>query len=200
LPLLGGDVITFNYTNFFVGPMAKNVKFFHGQLDRYLRVDDRTTVSDSAALRATSSVESVAAFISGLRLDVSDVPRIDMPAIVPPIGFKPVMSREQLRTWAAADELLQRADQIIVVGYSFATADEHFNDLLRKSNTSARVVVVNPNLGPALIEAARVLGVDSASLVDRHHGEFEVRASRRLTGVNARGEDLDAALLEDLMR
>ena len=136
LPSSGGDVITFNYTNFFVGNTGSRVKYFHGRLDRYLRTDDRTTVSDNDRLRAASSVDTIVSFLDHIRLDVAQAPHVDFPAIVPPISFKPVMSREQLSP-GRTDALIQRADDTVIVGYSFATADEHFNDLFADSQASA---------------------------------------------------------------
>jgi hypothetical protein len=75
-----------------------NVRFFHGRLDRYLHVEDRSVVTDDALLKAAVNVPAIAKFVEGLRLDVTKAPQIDMPSIVPPISFKPVMSREQLLT------------------------------------------------------------------------------------------------------
>ena len=193
LPALGGDVITFNYTNFFVGPMESRVKYFHGRLDRYLRADDRTVVDD--VLRATTSVDEVVAFFDHVRLDVAQIPHVDFPAIVPPISFKPVMSREQLLVWADADECLQRADAVVIVGYSFATADEHFNDLLRKTPPSCRVFVVNPDLEAAMPAACRILNVDPQTLERKQIAGFDVQASRRITCIAAKAEQLDAELL-----
>jgi hypothetical protein len=193
LPRLGGAIITFNYTNFFVG--TTRPMFFHGRLDRYLRVDDRMIVGNDPRLRGAPSSDRLVSFFDGLRLDVNNTPQLDIPAIVPPISFKPVLSREQLRTWAAADTVLQQADQIIIVGYSFAVADEHFNDLLRQTRASTRIVVVNPELDGTLARAGGVLGIAPDSLRSREHGGFEVRPSRRLIGIKAKAEDLDGDLL-----
>lgn len=194
LPQLGGNVITFNYTNFFVGG-AGTPLFFHGRLDQYLRVDDRRTVIDDPKLRGAPSAERHVSFFEGLRLDVSKGAQLDIPAIVPPISFKPVMSREQLHAWARADSLLQEADQIVIIGYSFGVADEHFNDLLRQTRETARVVVVNPELDSTLGRAGAILGVTAESLTEKPLGTFEVRSSRRLTGIRAKAEDLDNELL-----
>lgn len=200
LPSFGGDVVTFNYTSFFVGSTDSRVKYFHGRLDRYLRADDRTTVSDDALLRAASSVEGIVSFLDHIRLDVAQAPHVDFPAIVPPISFKPVMSREQLLAWAETDAVLQRADQIVIIGYSFATADEHFNDLLRKTSQASRVLVVNPDLDTALPAACNILGIDPGILTVKEVGGFEVRASRRASAVAAKAEQLDSDLLSAVMR
>lgn len=199
LSTLGGDVITFNYTNFFLAG-ADQVKFFHGRLDRYLRVDDRRVVSGTQALRSATNADSIASFIDQLRLDVADLPHVDLPSIVPPVAFKPVMSREQLRVWAEADAVLERADVVVIVGYSLAMADEHFNDLLRKSNPRSRVLVVNPDLDTVMRNACRILDIDNSSLATTVRNEHDVLASGRLIGVRARADELDEDLLSAALR
>lgn len=200
LPRLGGAIITFNYTNFFVGNTSARPIFFHGRLDRYLRVDDRTTVGDDPKLQGAPTSDRLTSLFDALRLDVKNAPQLDIPAIVPPISFKPVMSREQLHTWAEADTLLQQADQIVIVGYSFAVADEHFNDLLRQTSPSTRIVVVNPELDGTLARAGAVLGAPPESLTRREEHGFEVQSSRRLTGVKAKAEDVDEDMLRAALR
>ena len=105
------------------------------------------------------------------------------------------MSREQLQTWAHADTLLQQANQIIIIGYSFAVADEHFNDLLRQTRGTTRIVVVNPELDGTLARASAVLGIAPETLTSEERGGFEVRSSQRLTGIRANAEDLDGDVL-----
>ena len=158
LARLGGDVITFNYTNFFDDVTSKRVLHFHGSLDDYLRLDTRQVVRSDGIFRAAVTIEAIAQAMATLRLDVQNYPKLDIPSIVPPTTFKPVMSRQQLRTWAQADQMLHEAAQVIIVGYSFAFADEHFNDMLRSLRPDTKVVVVNPDRSAPLQAACRVLG------------------------------------------
>jgi hypothetical protein len=200
LPGLGGDIITFNYTEFFPRQIAKRVRHFHGTVSQYLRVDDRRLVTDDPMLRAATTVDGVAAFIHDLRLDVRDHPSLDMPAIVPPVSFKPVMSRLQLSEWAEADRSLQEADRIVIVGYSFATADEHFNDLLRNTRATTRVLVVNPDLTGCCERVCRILGIQQDALTDRERRGFTVRASNRVTCVGAGAKHLTSEFVEEMFR
>ncbi len=195
LPGIGADVITFNYTNFFESSMLSRVKFFHGRLDRYLRLDTRDLVTDDPRLRAAVDVDRVVAFIDALRLDVGEDPAIDVPAIVPPTTFKPVMSRDQLRVWVEADDMLQKASVVVVVGYSFGLADEHFNDLVRKTHEQTRVVIVNPNLEASVDLGSRLLGVDPGSLVRSQTEGHHVFRSQRLTCAGARASDVTSDFL-----
>jgi hypothetical protein len=198
LPRLGGHVITFNYTDFFDRRTARDVCFFHGRLSEYLRLDTRDLVADDPYLVAATSVEGIVRFIEQVRLDITTPMSIDVPSIVPPTSFKPVTSRAQLLTWARADALINQATEIVVVGYSFALADEHFNDLLRHANSRIKVIVVNPDLAGASREAARVLGIDPASLTATSAGGFDVQRSGRLVCVAAKGESVSNELLQAL--
>jgi hypothetical protein len=200
LPSIGGDIVTFNYTNFFPSTLVKQVKFFHGRLDRYLRVDDRQVITDDPALLHATDVSSITSFLGTLRMDVREPGAIDLPAIVPPISFKPVMSREQLRTWVEVDDRLQNAAIIVVVGYSFASADEHFNDLLRRSNPHSRVLVVNPDLGTPLKNVCRVVDIDPESLSASQRRGYDRRASGRLIYVAAKAEVVDGAFIDEMSR
>jgi hypothetical protein len=200
LAQLNGDIITFNYTNFFDSTTVRRVKFFHGRLDEYLRLDTRSLVgvSDDANLRNARDTEGIVNFVETLRLDVNNAPAIDVPSIVPPISFKPVMSRRQLSTWASCDDLLHRAGAVVIVGYSFGMADEHFNDLLRNLPASTRVLVVNTSRGPA-DAAARILGLDPKQFAPTEVDGQQVLRCGRLTAIEAKAEDLDEPLMSRLI-
>ena len=190
---LGADVITFNYTDFFDSQTARRVSFFHGRLTDYLKLDSRELVSDAGE---AGTIDGIVSFLDSLRLDVAAVPAIDVPSFVPPTKFKPVMSRTQLRTWANADDLIRQASTAVIVGYSFALADEHFNDMLRHANPRLRVVVVNPDMATASREASRVLGIAADELTSQQAGDFETRRAGRLVCVAAKAEDVS----EDFLR
>jgi hypothetical protein len=195
LPEIGGEVITFNYTNFF-DQRVRSPLHFHGNLEEVLQVEDRVLRKPSGIGVATP--DHLAHVLAGLRLDVSDYPNVDLPGIVPPTSFKPVMSRRQLQTWAKADDLVQAAKTILIVGYSFATADEHFNDLLRSS--SARVLVVDPNMAVVPQRVCQVLNVDRGQLTERRVGEWDVLASRQVTCVGAKAADVTVTLVKAALR
>jgi hypothetical protein len=63
------DVITFNYTNFFGDPLQSKVRYFHGRLDHYLRVDDRVTIADDIDFRTAATADQIMKTFARLRLD-----------------------------------------------------------------------------------------------------------------------------------
>lgn len=199
IPAIGADVVTFNYTNFFLATEPNRTHYFHGRLDRYLRLDDRETVLDDR-LRRITSLNDLTHYIEERRLDVEKWPAVDVPHIIPPTAFKPVWSREQLRTWVDVDDVLQRAALVVVVGYSFAIADEHFNDLLRKSNEHSRVLVVNPDETRCLPAACHALGITSEHLTQSTRSGFSISSSGRLVFVAAKSEDVNSGFIAEMTR
>ena len=198
LPAIGDDVVTFNYTNLF-HPRPRSVHFFHGRLDQYLKLDTRELVTNDRRLQDATDVASLIPFLDSLRLDVTSGMDFDLPAIVPPTAFKPIMSREQLLVWADVDGLLQKAELVVIIGYSFARADAHFNDLLRKGATDARFVIVNTDpTGPAQ-ELAAIIGLDPSRLQPTERGGFDILTGGRITAVHAHAEDLDDDFLVKLL-
>jgi hypothetical protein len=63
LPQLGGEIVTFNYTNFFEKETLPHVHFFHGRLDQYLRIDTRELVVNDPDLRDAKGVDSIVPFL-----------------------------------------------------------------------------------------------------------------------------------------
>jgi len=131
-------------------------------------------------------------------LDVRNYPAVDIPAIVPPLSFKPVMSRTQLLAWAGCDTILQAANRIVVVGYSFATADEHFNDLLRHTKSSTRIIVINPDLVTTPVQACRALALDPAWLTAARTAGRESLSLDRLICLKATADEVDQRFYESL--
>jgi hypothetical protein len=70
-------------------------------------------------------------------------PNCIVPSIVPPLKMKPVLSNAFIEVWYRSKQAFQDAKRIVVVGYSFNYADEHFNDLIR-CNKDKQIIVVDP--------------------------------------------------------
>ena len=137
--------ITLNYTSFLQNQLGNNnVICFHGGLDEYVRMDTRNLMSIENILECSPQK-----FISDtVKFDVSDNDikrhRHVIPAFVPPLRIKPVLSNKYIDLWAEASKLVREAEHIVVVGYSFNSADEHFNDILRQ-HPNRRIDIVVPN-------------------------------------------------------
>ena len=68
-----------------------------------------------------------------------------IPMMMPPLTVKPLISNKYLNRWIDAYKEINAADRIIVVGYSFSEADNHFNDMLFHANPEKikEIIIVN---------------------------------------------------------
>lgn len=190
-------VITFNYTNFFPSSMLSRVRFFHGDCTTYLRFDNREVIRNDEIVEAANDCESISTFINSLEMDLNKH-RIYMPGIVPPLSMKPVISKEYLDMWYDCGKLISEADSIVIVGYSFNLADEHFNDLLRKGGNNSKLVVINPDMETTITNVTKLLGTRPEDLNPVQIGNLPCRRGGRLTFVPQKAEKVSAHLLTAL--
>ena len=196
----GAGVITFNYTDFFCDVTRPTHGYFHGDCRAYIRFDTREYLAGDETVRDAITVEKMAAFIEGLDIRwETDLPRAYLPAIVPPLSVKPVVCTEYLERWFRCGEMMRQAGRIVIIGYSFNVADEHFNDLIRKGNGSARLVVINPEIERVAQHVCRVVGADVNSLNSITAQGFECMRGGRLVFVRAKAEDVDEGKLLALL-
>lgn len=80
------------------------------------------------------------------------------PLLVPPLSFKFVMFPNLTRIWSSASEAFDKADYLIVVGYSFSGTDTYISKMIQKSMTTNKnqkilIIDTNPNLAKTLRDA-----------------------------------------------
>lgn len=141
--------ITLNYTSFIERHLgSSNVIYFHGGLNEYVRMDRRE-------LNGIENFDDfdIKEFINNeVRSNtlVSDNPlerqRHIIPALVPPLKIKPILSSKYIEIWHNATQWIRDTKKIIIIGYSFNYADEHFNDILRKNATGKEIYILAPDI------------------------------------------------------
>jgi hypothetical protein len=139
--------ITLNYTTFIQSKTgADNTIYFHGGLSEYVRMDTRDLLPIENILDC-DPVEFIKNTVSP-NVDVSHdelhLQKHVIPALVPPLRLKPILSHGYIEAWSKASDWIKEAKHIVVVGYSFNNADEHFNDILRCCHNGKKVDVVVP--------------------------------------------------------
>jgi hypothetical protein len=132
-------VITFNYTSF-AGHFFSNTKYFHGNLQKYIRLDNRgeCIIDDYDNLDLLTFFDDIVAPNTSFEEN-----KYIIPSIVPPLRLKPVLSNEYIDIWHESVELIRASEVIVIAGYSFNYADEHFNDLIRK-NRDKIIFIIDP--------------------------------------------------------
>lgn len=196
----GGGIITFNYTDFFYGDERPRNGYFHGDCKSFIRFHDREYVTNNVQIRDANTLERMVDFINGLHVDWNtDPPQVSLPAIVPPLAMKPIICTEYLERWYECGQTLKKAKTIVILGYSFAVADEHFNDLIRKGNRAAKLIVVDPNLDAVVTRVCQTVGHDKATLRSATVRGMQCKAGGRLTFVKAKAEEINSARLLGLL-
>lgn len=140
--------LTLNYTSFLENKLGiENTIYFHGGLAEYVRMDTR----DLLPIENISDCNP-AEFIKNFVMPNIDVTndsisqqRHVIPALVPPLRLKPILSHKYIELWSKSSTWVKDAKHIIVVGYSFNNADEHFNDILRCANDGKKIDIIAPD-------------------------------------------------------
>ena len=200
LGVSGNNIITFNYTDFFDNQTRPRNGYFHGDCKGFIRFRTREYVVNDVELRNATTLERMETFIAGLQVDwKAEPPLVSLPAIVPPLAMKPIICSEYLDRWYECGQTIKKARKIVIAGYSFSIADEHFNDLIRKGNQRAALVVVDPCLEDVVRRVCHIIGQNPAELEARAIGELECQTAGRLTLVKAKAEALKAEQLRELL-
>jgi hypothetical protein len=142
----------------------------------------------------------MARFIDGLRIDwTQDPPEVALPAFVPPLAVKPIICTEYLERWYESGQRIKAAKKIVILGYSFSVADEHFNDLIRKGNPEAKLIVIDPNLNAVVTRVCQVVSYDQRHLTAGTVQGLEYKEGGRLRFVKAKSEEINSARLLELL-
>jgi hypothetical protein len=196
----GANIITFNYTDFFDDKTRPVDGYFHGDSKAFIRFQSREYVANDVQFLEATTLERMAGFIESLHIDwAKDPPQIALPAIVPPLALKPIICTEYLDRWYKCGQTIRKAKTIVILGYSFSVADEHFNDLIRKGNPGAELIVVNPDIDAAVNRVCQTVNHDKATLQPETVQGLECRIGGRLVFVRAKAEEITCARLTKLL-
>ncbi|CAI8771049.1 hypothetical protein [Methylococcus capsulatus] len=206
LPFYGGipdgvRAITLNYTAFLQHRLgADRTLYFHGGLADYVRMDTRDLLP----------IENIhdrdpAEFIRNYVAPNVDVAHEDLnqqrhviPALVPPLRLKPILSHRYIELWSKASAWVRESKHIVVVGYSFNNADEHFNDILRCHPDRNIDIVVPEATSPEFIaRMEKIFGTATNQYNKVEVNGHDAMQAKRVRLIAAKAADVDlTALLE----
>jgi hypothetical protein len=198
--IVGKNIITFNYTDFFSEATRPKEGYFHGDNKTFIRLRSRELVADSVQMKAATTLSKMATFIAELRVDWKQEPaEVCLPAMVPPLAMKPIICSEYLERWYLCAQCLKKARTIFIVGYSFNVADEHFNDLIRKGNQETRLIVVDPDVSAVATKVCRIMNHEETALQPRKIANMDCYCDGRLTFVKGKAEQISKGQLDILV-
>lgn len=194
--------ITLNYTAFLEQSLgASKTIYFHGGLSDYVRMDTRDLLQVDNILDCDPAkfIREVISPNVDVRADDLRQQRHVIPALVPPLRLKPILSYRYIELWSQASEWVKQAEHVIAVGYSFNNADEHFNDILR-CHPDRRIDIVVPEATSQRFVARmeKVFGTAANQFSAIKVNGFDALKAKRLRLIAARAADVSIAKLFDI--
>ena len=195
----GVRAITLNYTAFLENRLGNDkTLYFHGGLAEYVRMDTR----DLLPIESIRGCDP-AQFIRDCVAPNVDVTHDDwrqqrhvIPALVPPLRLKPILSHRYIELWAQASDWIKSARHIVVAGYSFNNADEHFNDILRCHPDRKVDVVVPEAITPEFVaRMEKVFGTSASQYTKVKVSGRDALQAKKIRLIPARADEVDVAAL-----
>ena len=187
------QVITFNYTSY-ASQTSPTALYFHGSLKEYVDVENNNDFLHDDL--TTIDLEDF--FKNQLAAEISfdpDHKSIPIPSFLPPLKLRPVISKHYIDTWYHASQMVLRASKIIILGYSFSSADNYFCDMLRE-NHDAQIIIIDKNMETASRNVCRCLQLDANRYTKQIKDGHEIRKyNNRVTII---GADLSDVNLDDV--
>lgn len=181
--------ITLNYTSFLQGQLGtEKSSYFHGGLLTYVRMDNRELLRFDQYEDKNPAELLEEQVCPSLKFDKENPANSVclIPSFVPPLRLKPILSHHYIKTWYSASDWLEKAEVIVIVGYSLNSADEHFNDILR-SNSHKKTIIINPDAHNQqfLTLVTRIYGIAVSQLTDFQIQGCKAKKSQKLILINA---------------
>lgn len=187
--------ITLNYTAFLEQTLgAAKTIYFHGGLSDYVRMDTRDLlpVDDILNCDPAKFIREVVTPNVDVSSDDLRLQRHVIPALIPPLRLKPILSHKYIELWSQASDWVKEAEHVVVVGYSFNNADEHFNDILR-CNPDRRIDVVVPEAMSTHFVARmeKVFGTAADQYNKIKVNGFDALKAKKIRLISAKAGDLN---------
>lgn len=180
--------ITLNYTSFISKYLDKDkVIFFHGSLNQYIRMDLRDIIDIDE-----SNYNGIEDFLEKeIATNINfDQNKFVIPSIIPPLKLKPILSNKFLKSWYRALEWIKKADRIIIIGYSFNYADEHFNDMIRE-NKNKEIIIIDPNAESMKNNLHSLIGYRGEDFTNTHLRSNICFQCQNIKIIKAKADEID---------
>lgn len=191
----GSTIVNFNYTTFAqqFASLQQNtdVLYFHGSILNYLDIKRKQDFDIDLSLLHTLDIKDF--FNNDLRPNVSfesGLERLTIPSFMPPVAIKPVLSQKNIETWYKTFESLRNTNQIVVVGYSFNSFDDHFNGMLRQCRTKP-ITIVDQNVEPIMRTIQSLYNIHPEDYAQRRCQGFESFERDGVKIIKAKAHEID---------
>ncbi len=177
------DIITFNYTSF-ADKVNHGTIYFHGRLDKFIELNTKNEIDVDIHKEIDKVLENkILEYLKSKKKYI-------IPGIVPPLKLKPVLSSSLLEKWCKSKKMIENASKIVIIGYSFNYADEHFNDLIRK-NMNKDIIIVNPDIEGIKTNVSNIFSIQDSEYKEKKYKKHQVYEKGNLKLIDAKAEEID---------
>jgi hypothetical protein len=116
--------------------------------------------------------------------------------MVPPLKLKPILSHKYIDLWSRAAKLIHESTKVVVIGYSFNSADEHFNDIIRNGK-NRRYDIVAPDVLTAsfMKRISKTFGVAIEHFSNTKVHGHTAKTTHDIRLIQAKANQVDVGLL-----
>lgn len=115
---------------------------------------------------------------------------------IDPLKLKPILSHKYIEVWANAAKLVHGAKKVVVIGYSFNSADEHFNDIIRNSQNRNYDIVAPDVLSEAFMKRiTKIFGVSQDNFSNTKVQGFPSKTTSNIRLIQALADQVNVGSL-----
>ena len=182
-------LITLNYTSF-AEIRDSDSLYFHGNLSEFVRMKDRQLcpIDNHLNISLNEFIENIVGGNTDFKK--TKKPLCVIPSIIPPLKMKPVLSYAFIETWYRTKKIISDATRIIIAGYSFNYADEHFNDIIR-NNKEKEISIIDPYAESVLANLENIFSYRRGDYVINSIQNKTSYSRDKLKIIKAKASDMD---------
>lgn len=195
------QAITLNYTSFIERHLGTdNVIYFHGGLSQYVNMTDRTymDIDDFNNIDIADFIDTCVKPNIHISDNDNEKQKHVIPALVPPLKLKPVLSSKYIEKWHTAADWIKTKENLIIIGYSFASADDHFNDIIRQNFAGKTIYIIAPDIDSEKSKK-NFQQIFSCSINDWTHGKLQnkpILKQGNITLIKACADEINLSTLQ----
>ena len=184
-------VITFNYSSFAYFFNRNNSLYFHGNLFKYIDIQNKTEISIGENDYKSMSIDNFLKDQIMPNLSFNDNSlKYTIPMFLPPMKIKPVLSHSYIKIWFESEKVIKDAEKIIIIGFSFNHSDEYINGILRDCKNK-NIFIIDAEIERVLTALESIFNYKMENYTTLKIQEHSAKKCGIITLINAKAHEIN---------